>query len=124
MKAIKRILEEEQETSNLNALRLNSAYDIRTQYLVDSSGDLFLTVDLVIRLNNIITGSHNVRAAGYNKHYMAANKIEVPLYGLVDNFNDRRITHTEFAQIVLDQIHPFADGNGRTCKVLFTDRLQ
>ena len=42
MKAIWQILEEEQETSKLNAVRLKSAYDFRTQYLTDLNGGLFL----------------------------------------------------------------------------------
>ena len=131
MEAIKRTLEEEREISNLNALRLKSAYHFRRHYLINSKGDLFLTMDLLIRLNNIITGAHNihlrihnVRPAGYRCiHYMTFDKIEAVLYGLVDNFSDRRITHREFARIFLDQIHAFADGNGRTCKIFFADKF-
>ena len=37
MEAIQQILEEECETSNLNALRLKSAYDFRSLYLMDSN---------------------------------------------------------------------------------------
>ena len=95
IEAIKRILEEERETSDLNALSLKSAYDFRNQYLMDSNESLFLTVDSLNRLNNIITGSrntqlrtHNVKAAGLNNYYMTYNKIEAALYGLVDDFND------------------------------------
>ena len=55
---------------------------------------------------------------------MDANKIELALYGLVDNFNDRRITHREFALGFLDKIHPSADGNGRTCKILLVDKIE
>ena len=130
MKAIQQILEEEHKTGSLNAMRLTSAYDIRTQYLVNSNGDLFLAVDLLIRLNHIITGSkntglrtYNVRVAGINKRYMTVDKTEATLYGLVDDFNDRRITHRQFVEIFLDQIHPFADGNGRTCKILFANKF-
>ena len=101
MEAIKQILEGEQETSDLS---LKSAYDFRRRYLINSEGDLFLTVDSLIRRNNIITGAHNihlrthnVRPAGYRCiHYMASDKIEAAIYGLVDDFSDRRITHREF----------------------------
>ena len=89
-------------------------------------------MDSLIRLNNIITAAHNihlrthnVRTAGYRCiHYMTFDKIEAALYGLVDDFNDRRITHREFVRIFLDQIHPFSDGNGRTCKILFADKFE
>ena len=91
---------------------------------------MFLTMDSLIRLNNIITRSknahlrtHNVKAALCSKYYMEHDKIEVALYSLVDNFSDRRITHKQFVHLFLDQIHPFADGNERTCQILFTDKL-
>ena len=80
-------------------------------------------------LNNLITGSHNtnlrsgnVKPAGYDKPYMDFSKIEAALYGLVDDFNDRRITHREFVFRFLE-IHPFKDGNGRTCMVLFASEV-
>ena len=37
MEAIRQILEEERETSNLNALSLKSTYDFRNQYLMGSN---------------------------------------------------------------------------------------
>ena len=54
---------------------------------------------------------------------MDVNKIEAALYGLADDFNDQRITHREFVLTFLE-IHPLADGNGRTCKVLFADKVK
>ena len=91
----------------------------------------FFTVNSLIRLNNIITGSHNkdlrtcnVKAAGFNQQYMDIFKIRPALYGLVDQFNNRRLTTKEFCDIFLDQIHPFLDGNGSTCKVLFEDKIE
>ena len=54
---------------------------------------------------------------------MEHNKIEASLYTLVDDLNDRRITHKQFVHLFLDQVHPFADGNGGTCKILFADKL-
>ena len=130
MNAIHQILEEERELTTLNISRLKLAYDFRSLYLSNSDGDLFLTVDSLIRLNNLITGSQhtklracNVKPTGHNKQYMDVNKIEAALYGLVDDFNDQRITHREFVLTFLD-MHPFADGNGRTCKVLFADKVK
>ena len=103
MNVIRQILNEERENTDLNFLRLKSAYDFRTQYLIESNGDMFLTVDSLIRLNNIITGSknthlrtHNVRAALCSKYFIEHNKIEAALYTLVDDFNGRRITHKQF----------------------------
>ena len=40
------------------------------------------------------------------------------LTGLVDTFNKGKITPKTFVETFL-KIHPFADGNGRTCKILF-----
>ena len=85
----------------------------------------------LIRINNIITNSHNlhfrrhnVKPAGYNKQYMDASRIEAELYSLVDKFNNRRITSRTFCDTFLDKIHSFADGNGRTCKILFDDKIE
>ena len=124
-------MKEEQEINTINASRLKAAYDFRNLYLIDSAGDLFLTVDSLIRMNNLITRSKNtyvrtcnVKPAGFDRQYMEANKIEAALYGLVDDFNDRKITHRKFVSTFLNEIHPFADGNGRTCKILFADKLE
>ena len=131
MKAIHQIVKEEREVRALNTMRLRSAYEFRERYLIDQDGDLFLTVDSLISLNNIITGSRNthlstseVMPAGFNRRYMDANKIELALYVLVDDFNNRRITHREFVLGFLDKIHPFADGNGKTCKILFAGKIE
>ena len=131
MRSILQILSEEMEISELNILRLKSAYDFRKKYLIDQNNNLFLTVDSLISLNNIMTGSQNmhlrsceVKPAGFNRRYMDSNKIEIALYGLVDDFNDRRITHRKFVLDFLDNIHPFVDGNDRTCKILFVDKIE
>ena len=41
--------------------------------------------------------------------------IDIDIYTLVDNFNDRTISKKDFCEIFLDRIRPFRDGNGRTC---------
>ena len=126
-----RILIEEKELSLLNFKRLKRALIYKNTELVTSDGDLLLTVDSLITLNNIITGSNNlslrsvnVRPAFYKKQYLDFNKIEFELYKLVDLFNDRYITNRQFYQTFLNEIHPFVDGNGRTCKILFENRFQ
>ena len=49
--------------------------------------------------------------------YLDKHTIELALYQLVDEFNKRKVTHNQFCNIFLDFIHPFRDGNGRTCKI-------
>ena len=90
-----------------------------------------LTVDSLITLNNIITGSQhirlrdiNVKLVGYSKIYMDESLVETVLYCLVDQFNDRLISHKDFCRTFLDQIHPFRNGNSRTCKILFVDQIK
>ena len=54
---------------------------------------------------------------------MDKSLIEAALYSLVDESNDRIILNKDFCRSSLDQIHPFQDGNGRTCKILFADQI-
>ena len=129
--ALMQILKEEDEFNIENAMRMKYAWDFKNQELINKDGDLFLTVDSLIRINNIITNSynlhlrrHNVKHAGYNKQYMNASRIEAELYSLIDKFNDRRITPRAFCNTFLDKIHQFADGNSRTCKILFDDKIE
>ena len=129
--ALIKVLKEEDEFNVQNAMRMKYARDFKNQELINKNRDLFLTVDSLIRINNIITNSHNlhlrrhnVKPAGYNKQYMDVSRIEAELYSLVDKFNDRRITSRAFCDTFLDKIHPFADGNGRTCKTLFDGKIE
>ena len=131
LNALFKILEEEDELNDINAIRMVNAREFKNQELINKEGDLFLTVDSLIRVNNLITGSHNmhlrqinVKPAFYNKQYMDFTRIELKLYRLIDQFNERKITPRTFCDIFLDKIHPFADGNGRTCKILFEDKIQ
>ena len=54
---------------------------------------------------------------------MDFTRIESELYRLVDQFNERKITARTSCDIFLDKIDPFADGNGRTWKTLFEDKV-
>ena len=126
-----RILKVEDEFNVQNTMRMKYECDFKNQELLNKDGDLFLTIDSLIRINNIITNSHNlhlrrhnVKPAGYNKQYMDVSRIEAELYSLVDKFNDRGITSRAFCDTFLDKIHPFADGNGRTCKTLFDGKIE
>ena len=118
------ILKEEKEISEDNFFRMVKAYKYIQRHLLTSEGDLFLTFDSLITLNNIITNSNNiflrnsnVKPAGYNKQYMHFDKIESELYRLIDQFNERHITKRHFFKKFLDEIHPFSDGNGRLIKL-------
>ena len=120
-----KILDEEEECSKNNYFRLKIALEYKRQYLTDGRGKLYLTVDSLIGINNLITNSLNirlrtvnVRPAGYEKAYMDFYLIESALHGLIDNFNMGRINSRVFVETFL-KIHSFLDGNGRTCKVLF-----
>ena len=125
-----KILIDEKELMETNLERLIQARIYKDKELITADNDLLLTVDSLITLNNIVTGSQNlslrsvnVRPAFHKKQYMDFTKIEFELYKLVDAFNDRYITIRQFYHIFLNEIHPFLDGNGRTCKLLFEDRL-
>ena len=126
-----KILNEEDELTNKNLFQMLLAQQFKKNELLNEDGDLFLTVDSLIRLNNYVTDSHNiqlrqinVKPAFHEKQYMDFNRIEAELYTLVDKFNERKIMPRTFCNIFLNKIHPFSDGNGRTCKILFVDRYK
>ena len=130
LEALIKILNEENELNNKNLFRMINAREFKNKEPINKDGDLFLTVDSLIRVNNCTTGSLNiqlrqinVKPAFYNKQYMDYTRIECELYRLVDQFNERKITARTFCDIFLDTIHPFADGNGGTCKILFEDKI-
>ena len=126
-----KILIDEKELTEINLERLIQARIYKDKELITADNDLLLTVDSLITLNNIVTGSQNlslrsvnVRPAFHKKQYMDFTKIEFELYKLVNAFNDRYITIRQFYHIFLNEIHPFLDGNGRTCKLLFKDKTR
>ena len=117
LEALFKILNEENELNNISLFRMINTREFKNKELINKDGDLFLTVDSLIRLNNYITGSHNiqlrqinVKPAFYIKQYMDFTRIESELYRLVDQFNERQITPRRFCDIFLNKIRPFADG--------------
>ena len=91
-----KILNEEGELSEKNLFQMMLAVQFKNKELLNQDGDLFLTVDSLITLNNFVRDSHNiqlrqinVKPAFYNKQYMDFTKIESELYLLVDKFNER-----------------------------------
>ena len=120
-----RILHEEREYSYNNLYRLKCVLEYKREHLTDKNGKVYLTLDSLITINNLITKSTNiklrtvnVRPSGYEKAYMDFYSIEPALRGLIDNFNLGKVNEKIFVETFL-KIHPFLDGNGRTCKVLF-----
>ena len=126
--AIVKILKEGKECSDLNYFNMKTALDYKEKYLQNKEGDMFLSVNSLIEVNNLILGKNNtelrkinVKSAGY-----ATNPnfpwwcVESSLYILLDEFNERRTTTRGFCDRFME-IHPFLDGNGRTCKLLFVN---
>ena len=83
----------------------------------------------MVKINNIITGSNditltnlNVKPYGFNKTYMDKDLIEDKLYQMINQINQmKKITTVKFYLILLNEIHPFYDENGRTRKILFAN---
>ena len=40
---------------------------------------------------------------------------------MIEQFNEKKITSTKFYSMFLNKVHPFYDGNGRTCKIQFAN---
>ena len=62
----------------------------------------YLTVDSLIKRNNIIIGSNNitlrkvnVKPYGFDKMYTDKELIENKLYQIIDQFSERKITSTK-----------------------------
>ena len=130
-KSLLTILNEENELNCINFIRMIRACNFKDKELINKDGDFYLTVDSLIRINNLITDSNNIQLrqinvnrAFHEKQYMDFTMIKSELYILVDKFNERQITPRRFCNIFLDKIHPFSDGNGRTCKILFEDKYR
>lgn len=104
--SITKILEKEKEYNHLNYYNMKKALDYKKRYLHDKEGDMFLTVDSLIELNNLRLGKNrtelrkiDVKPAGYAiifNPYFPWWCVETILYILSDNFNKGRITNREF----------------------------
>ena len=121
---LKEILISEKEVTKTNYERLEKNLVGVKKKLIDSEGSMYLTVDSLIELNNIITSSNiinlrkiNLNPYGFDKMYKDKDLIENKLYQIIDQFNENKITHKKFYLILLNEIYPFYDGNDRTCKI-------
>ena len=88
---------------------------------------IYLTVDFLIEINNVITVSYyitlkkvNVKLYELDKMYMDEDLTEDKT-NILDELNEREITSTKIISTLLNKIHPFYDSNGRTCKILFAN---
>ena len=122
MDALQDIFIEEGGYGDVRYYFMQTALKCKNTYLTYKNSNLFLTVNSLITLNYVITGSRhiglrdiNVKAAGYSKTYMDKSLVEATLYSLVNQFNNRIISHKDFCRTFLDQIHSFRDGTDRTC---------
>ena len=128
--AIVKILKEENEYSDLNYFNMKTALDYKEKYLQNKEGDMFLTVDSLIEVNNLILGKNNtelrklnVKPAGSTTNpYFPWWCVESSLYKLLDEFNKRHITNRDFCNRFME-IHPFSDEDGRTYKLLFINQI-
>ena len=85
-----------------------------------------LTVDSLVDIKNIITGSNkitprkvNVKPYRCDTMYMDKDLIVDKLYHLINSFHKRKINHRDFRFALLGNMHQFYDRNERTCKILF-----
>ena len=82
--------------------------------LIDSANNTCLTADLLIDINNVITGSNDItlrkvnvkKRYGCDKMYMDKDLMEDKLYQLIYHLNERKINHRDFYFVLLDNIHP------------------
>ena len=94
--------------------------------LIISDNNMYLTVDSLIDVSNIITGSSNItlrkvdgKPYGCDKNYIDKDLIGDKIYELIDQSKERNINYTDFCFAFLENIHLFYDVHGTNCKILF-----
>ena len=100
--------------------------------MIDSDGNMYLTVGSLIEINNIITGSNNISLRkfnlmqyGFDNMFITKDLIEDKLFQIMHQFNHKN-TPAKFYSILytkymLYKIHPFYDVNNRTSNILFAN---
>ena len=68
---------------------------------------MYFKVDPLIEINDMTISSNNA----------ILRKVDVKPY----RFDKVKLYQTKFFSILLNKIHWFYDGNGRTCKILFAN---
>ena len=124
---VKEMLMSEKEFTESNYKRLQKALVYIDKKCNRFWGGMYLAGNSLIEINNIITGWNNitlrnvnVKLYGFDQLYMGKELIEDKIYQIINQFNEKKTTSTKFYSIFLFKIHPFYDGNDRTCKILFT----
>ena len=55
--------------------------------------------------------------------YLDKDLKEHKQHQLIHQFSERKINYRDFYIALFDNLHPFYDGNGRTCKILIYLKL-
>ena len=102
---IKDILISEKKFIETNYERLQKYLVYIENNLIDSDGGMYLTVDSLIEINNIITGSNNItlrivnlKPYRFGKMYIDKELIEDKLYQIIDQFNEWKILFNTLKQ--------------------------
>ena len=73
--------------------------------LIDTDGGMYLKVNSLITVNNVIMGSNNItlrkvniKPYGFDKMFMDKELIENKLYQIIDQFNERKLHLQSFIQ--------------------------
>ena len=110
--------------SEINFKRLEKA--LAYKIITDADNNMHLTVELLIDIYSIISSSNNitlkivnVKPHGFEEIHMDKDLIEDKLYQLIDQLDERKTNRRYFSLALTDNIYPFHDGNGITCKILF-----
>ena len=98
----------------INFKRLTNALMYIKNNLIDSHDKMYLVVDLLIDINNIIIGLNNIflkkvtiKPFGCDETYMEKDLIKNNLYQLIDQFNKREINHRDFYLELVNNRHSF-----------------
>ena len=80
--------------------------------MIESVNNMYFTVDSLIEINNITTGSSNitlrkvnVKSTAFDKMYMGKDLVEHKLYQIIDQFIERKVTPINFYLILLYEIY-------------------
>ena len=129
---IKEILMSEKGFTETNYEMLKKSLAYIKKDLIDSDGNMYLTVGSLIEINNIITGSNNISLRkfnlmqyGFDNMFITKDLIEDKLFQIMHQFNHKN-TPAKFYSILytkymLYKIHPFYDVNNRTSNILFAN---
>ena len=70
-----------------------------------TGGSLIAFTNIVTGLNNITLRKVNVKSYSFDKMYMDKDLVEDKLHQIINQFNERNFTSTNFYSILLNKIH-------------------